>query len=76
MISIPETRHASIQYGAHWGSQMGQSGHYIRSNAGQRFVQAQERRDLSWGTEAQAQSDSEQATVTLAEIRKAIQAAQ
>lgn len=76
MILIPEIRHDSIQYGAFWSNQMGQSGHYIRSNGRQKFVQAQERRDLSWGTEREAQKDPRQTTVTLAEIRKAIQAAQ
>lgn len=74
-LSIPDTRHGSLQYGAHW-AMPGSSGHYIRFNRNQKWVTAIERPDLCWGTSRQVLSDETESTVTLAEIRSAVADAQ
>lgn len=73
-IQIPEFRHPSLDYGRHWSNQGGQSGHYVRSNGKQEYVQAIERPDLSWGTARERERDD--TIMTLAEARSAIQWAQ
>lgn len=73
IIQIPAFRHPSLDYGRHW-SWPGQSGHYVRSNASQDYVQAVERPDLSWGTAKEQERDD--TIMTLAEARSAIKWAQ
>jgi hypothetical protein len=74
-LSIPDTRHGSLQYGAHW-SIPGTSGIYIRFNQSQEWVQAIECQDLIWGTYRQMLADETESTVTLSEIREFVADAQ
>jgi len=73
-IRIPASRHPSLDYGSHWSNQMGQSGHYVRSNSSQDYVRAVERPDLSWGTSKEQENDD--TIMTLADARSSITWAQ
>lgn len=66
--AIPESRHGSLHYGAHWSRpHMGASGYAIQHRG--YWFRCQQRRDLSWGTARQARRDISGTTVTLREFR-------